>query len=44
MAKEAAHRDVSRIDGVQLAFLQAGNFELSTPLNWTVYGDPFTIP
>lgn len=43
MAKEAAHRDVSRVDGAQAVFLQAGNFELSLPLTWTVYGDPFTI-
>jgi chitosanase len=43
MAKEAEHRDTSRIDDVQLAFLSAGNYSLSLPLNWKVYGDPFTI-
>jgi chitosanase len=43
MAKEAEHRDVSRINDVQLAFLQAGNYSLNLPLNWKVYGDPFSI-
>jgi chitosanase len=43
MAKDAAHRDVSRIDGTQLVFLRAGNLTLSTPLNWTMYGDKFSI-
>ncbi len=43
MAKEAAHRDVSRIDTTQLAFLQAGNMGLNLPLNWKMYGDSFSV-
>lgn len=43
MAKEAAHRDVSRIDTAQLAFLQAGNMGLDLPLNWKMYGDSFSV-
>ncbi len=43
MAKEAAHRDVSRIDTAQLAFLQSNNLQLSLPLNWKMYGDSFSV-
>jgi len=43
MSKEAEHRDVSRIDDAQQAFLNAGNFDLSLPLSWKMYGDPFTV-
>jgi len=43
MSKEAEHRDVSRIDDAQLAFLKAGNLDLHLPLSWTMYGDPFKI-
>jgi chitosanase len=44
MSKEAAHRDLSRINSAQLAFLQAGNLTLTPPLQWNMYGDNFTIP
>lgn len=43
MAKESAHRDVSRIDDAQEAFLAAGNLDLKLPLTWTMYGDSFKI-
>lgn len=43
MAKESAHRDVSRVDDTQAAFLQAGNYDLNLPLSWSMYGDKFTI-
>jgi len=43
MSKEAEHRDVSRIDDAQLAFLKAGNLDLHLPLSWTMYGDPFKV-
>uniref|UniRef100_UPI001C26411F chitosanase n=1 Tax=Streptomyces sp. AC495_CC817 TaxID=2823900 RepID=UPI001C26411F len=44
MKKEAAHEDVSRIENAQRVWLNAGNLNLNTPLNWSVYGDPFSIP
>jgi chitosanase len=43
MSKESAHRDVSRIDDIQLAFLKANNLDLHLPLSWKVYGDSFTV-
>jgi chitosanase len=43
MSKESAHRDVSRIDDAQEAFLEAGNLELKLPLTWSMYGDNFNI-
>lgn len=43
MSKEAAHRNVSRIDDAQLAFLRSGNLSLSLPLAWKMYGDSFDI-
>ena len=43
MKKEAAHSDTSRIDTEQQVFLDNGNFDLSTPLNWQVYGQSFSI-
>jgi chitosanase len=43
MKTEVAHEDVSRIETAQRLFLQAGNYNLNTPLSWKVYGDPFTI-
>lgn len=43
MAKESAHRDVSRINDAQEAFLAAGNLELKLPLVWSMYGDDFKI-
>lgn len=43
MKKEAAHEDTSRIDTAQRVFLNNGNLDLNTPLNWKVYGDSFSI-
>ncbi|MEY9964980.1 chitosanase [Streptacidiphilus sp. MAP12-16] len=43
MRKEAAHSDTSRIDTEQQVFLDNGNFDLTTPLNWQVYGQSFSI-
>lgn len=43
MRKEAAHEDVSRVETAQRVFLDAGNLDLNTPLNFAVYGDRFTI-
>ena len=44
MLKEEAHSDVSRIETAQRVWLDAGNLDLTAPLNWEVYGDPFHIP
>ncbi|MEA5365532.1 chitosanase [Amycolatopsis sp., V23-08] len=43
MNEEEAHSDTSRIDTEQVTFLNAGNFDLHTPLKWKVYGDSYTI-
>jgi len=43
MRTEEAHRDTSRVDTAQRLFLRRGNLDLSTPLSWSVYGDPFRI-
>lgn len=43
MMTEEAHSDTTRVDTAQRVFLQAGNFNLNTPLNWKVYGDSFSI-
>lgn len=43
MKKESAHEDVSRIETAQRKFLKEGNFYLTSPLRWSVYGDPFEI-
>ncbi|MDB5186815.1 MAG: putative glycosyl hydrolase [Candidatus Saccharibacteria bacterium] len=43
MNKEAAHEDVTRIETAQRKFLKEGNLTLTTPLKWSVYGDPFEI-
>ncbi|MEZ0074106.1 chitosanase [Planotetraspora sp. GP83] len=43
MLTEEAHSDTSRVDTEQRVFLQAGNFNLNTPLDWHVYGDPYHI-
>ncbi|GIE74720.1 hypothetical protein Aph02nite_06700 [Actinoplanes philippinensis] len=43
MKKEEAHSDVTRIDTAQRVFLNNGNFDLNTPLDFSVYGDPFHI-
>ncbi|MEU8242329.1 chitosanase [Actinoplanes missouriensis] len=43
MKKEPAHEDVTRIDTAQRVFLNNGNFDLNTPLDFKVYGDAFHI-
>lgn len=43
MQAEEAHADVTRIENAQRVFLKAGNLTLSPPLNWSVYGDPYSI-
>lgn len=44
MLSEAAHSDTTRVDTAQRVFLNNGNLGLNPPLNWSVYGDPFSIP
>ncbi len=44
MLTEEAHSDTSRVDTAQRVFLQKGNFDLTTPLSWKVYGDKYEIP
>ncbi|MFI1990810.1 chitosanase [Actinoplanes sp. NPDC020271] len=43
MKKEEAHSDVTRIDTAQRVFLNNGNFDLNTPLDFKVYGDSYHI-
>ncbi len=43
MVTEPAHADTSRIDTAQRVFLRNGNLDLDTPLNWAVYGQPYSI-
>lgn len=43
MKQEEAHSDTSRVDTAQRVFLQKGNLNLDTPLNWKVYGDSYHI-
>jgi len=43
MKKEPAHEDTTRIDTAQRVWLQQGNFDLTTPLRWQVYGKNFEI-
>lgn len=43
MKQEEAHSDTSRVDTAQRVFLQNGNLNLDTPLEWKVYGDPYRI-
>lgn len=42
MQMEAAHADLSRINA-QRKFLKEQNFDLTLPLEWTMYGDPFSL-
>lgn len=42
MKMEEAHSDLSRLD-TQRKFLDEGNYSLTLPLSWTMYGDPFTL-
>lgn len=43
MKAETAHEDVTRIENAQRVFLKAGNLNLDPPLNWSVYGDKYSI-
>jgi chitosanase len=43
MLKETGHSDTTRVDTMQRKFLNEGNYDLNTPLSWSVYGDPFSI-
>ncbi|GAB2582787.1 hypothetical protein Aab01nite_60400 [Paractinoplanes abujensis] len=43
MKKEEAHSDTSRVDTAQRRFLNNGNFDLNTPLDFAVYGENFRI-
>lgn len=43
MRQEEAHEDTSRVDTAQRVFLNKGNLNLNTPLEWKVYGDPYRI-
>jgi chitosanase len=43
MKTEAAHDDTSRVDTEQRVFVQQRNFDLTPPLRWKVYGDPYVI-
>jgi chitosanase len=41
--KDPANSGVSRVETAQRRFLAEGNLELSPPLVWSVYGDPYRI-
>ncbi|WP_275562474.1 chitosanase [Streptomyces sp. 5-6(2022)] len=43
MKSEEAHSDTSRVDTEQRKFLNEKNFDLTPPLKWKVYGDPYEI-
>ncbi|WEB39735.1 chitosanase [Streptomyces yunnanensis] len=43
MQQEEAHGDTSRVDTEQRVFLERGNLDLRTPLDWKVYGDSYHI-
>lgn len=43
MKQEPAHEDSSRVDTAQRVFLNNGNLNLNTPLDWHVYGKAFHI-
>ena len=43
MEKEEAHSDTSRVGTAQRVFLDNGNLDLNTPLDFAVYGDAFHI-
>ncbi|MGK5679074.1 chitosanase [Actinoplanes sp. URMC 104] len=43
MRTEEAHSDVSRVETAQRLFLRRSNLDLTAPLNWHVYGDPYRI-
>ncbi|RKE23548.1 chitosanase [Streptomyces sp. TLI_171] len=43
MRKEEAHSDTTRVSTEQRKFLNEGNLDLTPPLSWSVYGDPYTL-
>ncbi|WP_432039415.1 chitosanase [Streptomyces cucumeris] len=43
MRAEEAHSDTSRVDTAQRKFLDERNFDLTPPLKWSVYGDPYEV-
>jgi chitosanase len=43
MRKEVAHEDTSRVDTAQRVFLDAGNLDLTLPLDFATYGDRYRI-
>ncbi|WP_067509097.1 chitosanase [Actinoplanes sp. TFC3] len=43
MRKEEAHSDTSRVDTAQRVFLRNGNLDLTTPLDFAVYGERFHV-
>lgn len=43
MRTEEAHSDTTRVSTAQRRFLDEGNFDLNTPLYWSVYGDAFSL-
>lgn len=42
MQMEAAHSDLSWLDA-QRKFLSEKNFDLALPLEWTMYGESFSL-
>lgn len=42
MRREAAHKDLSRLN-VQQRLIQAGNYQLTRPLKWRMYGDDYRL-
>src|SRR5207245_6016527 len=43
MLTEEAHSDTSRVDTEQRVFLNNRNFDLTPPVRWKTYGDPYDI-
>jgi chitosanase len=43
MRREEGHADTTRVSTAQRKFLNEGNYDLSLPLSWGVYGDPFSL-
>ncbi|MFE2213129.1 chitosanase [Streptomyces canus] len=44
MKSRDADIDTTRVDTAQRRFLDEGNLDLSTPLEWRVYGEMFRVP
>ncbi|MFD5626369.1 chitosanase [Streptomyces sp. NPDC127072] len=44
MKSQNAHRDTTRIDTAQRQFLNDGNLDLDTPLEWKVYRETYKVP